>query len=46
MQEGRRASAGQILVTMQLTFAGKSSIRPPVQVISLLEVVRFSDQIG
>src|SRR5215211_7412869 len=45
MQEGRRPSAGQILVAMQFTFAGKSSVRPPVQPISGLEVVRFSDQI-
>src|SRR5215210_538303 len=45
MQEGRRPSAGQILVAMQFTFAGKSSVRPPVQPISGFEVVRFSDQI-
>src|SRR5215216_7087983 len=46
MQEGWRASAGQILVAMQLTFAGKSSVRPPIQPVSRFEVVRFADQIG
>src|SRR5215210_662269 len=45
MQEGRRPSAGQILVAMQFTFAGKGSVRPPVQPISGFEVVRFADQI-
>jgi hypothetical protein len=46
MQEGRRPSASQILVAVQLSFAGKSSVRPPVQMISGLEVVRLTDQIG
>src|SRR5919112_855069 len=45
MQEGRRPSAGQVLVAMQLAFAGKGSVRPPVQPIASFEVVRFADQI-
>src|SRR5919107_2900342 len=45
MQEGRRASAGQVLVAIQLALAGKSSVRPPVQPVPGLEVVRLSDQI-
>jgi hypothetical protein len=43
MQEGRRASAGQVLVAFQLTFAGKSSERPPIQPVSGFEIVRFAD---
>jgi hypothetical protein len=46
MQEGRRPAAGQILVAMQFAFAGKGPIRPPIQPISGLEVVRLADQIG
>jgi hypothetical protein len=46
MQEGRRASAGQVLVAMQFTFAGKSPVRPPIQPVSGLEIVRLADQIG
>ena len=45
MQEGRRAPAGQILVAMQFAFAGKSSVRPPVQPVSGFEVIRLADQI-
>jgi hypothetical protein len=46
MQEGRRASSGQILVAIQLALAGKGPVRPPVQMIPVLEVVRFPDQVG
>jgi hypothetical protein len=30
---------------MQLTFAGKGSVRPPIQPVPGFEVVRFTDQI-
>jgi hypothetical protein len=30
---------------MQLAFAGKGSVRPPVQPIAGFEVIRFADQI-
>jgi hypothetical protein len=46
MQEGRRAPAGQVLVAVQFAFAGKGSVRPPVQPVPGFEVVRLADQIG
>jgi hypothetical protein len=46
VQEGRRATAGQVLITFQLALAGKSPVRPPIQPVSGLEVVGFSDELG
>lgn len=45
VQEGRRATAGQVLIAFQLALAGKSPVRPPIQPVSGLQVVGFPDEI-